>query len=173
MKHKSTAAIGSAVFFIAAPCVVAGLVPWLLTGWEFGPPWPASAPLAVIGVLIMVAGAALLVNAFVRFAWEGRGTPAPVAPTEELVITGPYRWVRNPMYLAVLAVIIGQALLLRQVTLLIYAAVVATAFVTFVKLYEERVLFERYGEAYLRYQAAVPGWIPRSPRADGGIARRD
>jgi protein-S-isoprenylcysteine O-methyltransferase Ste14 len=164
LKHRSTAAIGSAVFFIAAPCVVAGLVPWLLTRWEFGPPWPASAPLAVIGVLMMVAGAALLMNAFIRFAWEGRGTPAPVAPTEELVITGPYRWVRNPMYLAVLAVIIGQALLLRQVTLLIYAAVVATAFVTFVTLYEERVLDERYGEAYRRYRAAVPGWIPRPPR---------
>jgi protein-S-isoprenylcysteine O-methyltransferase Ste14 len=164
LTHRSTAAIGSAVFFIAAPCVVAGLVPWLLTRWEFGPPWPAAALLAVIGLLIMVAGAAVLVNAFVRFAWEGRGTPAPVAPTEELVITGPYRWVRNPMYLAVLAVIIGQALLLRQVTLLIYAAVVAAAFLTFVKLYEERVLLERYGEEYRRYQAAVPGWIPRPPR---------
>jgi len=65
------------------------------------------------------------------------------------------------MYLAVVAAIIGQALLLRQVSLLIYAAVVAAAFLTFVKLYEERVLSERYGEAYRRYQAAVPGWIPR------------
>ena len=164
MKHKSMAAIGSAVFFIAAPCVVAGFVPWLVTQWEFGPPWPASALFAVIGVLLIVAGAAVLVNDFVRFAWEGRGTPAPVAPTEELVITGPYRWVRNPMYLAVLAAIIGQALLLRQVTLLIYAAVMAAAFLSFVKLYEERVLFERYGEAYRRYQEAVPGWIPRPRR---------
>jgi protein-S-isoprenylcysteine O-methyltransferase Ste14 len=158
------AAIGSAVFFIAAPCVVAGFVPWLVTQWDFGPPWPASALFAVIGVLLIVAGAAVLVNAFVRFAWEGRGTPAPVAPTEELVITGPYRWVRNPMYLAVLAAIIGQALLLRQVTLLIYAAVMATAFLSFVKLYEERVLSARYGEAYRRYQEAVPGWIPRPRR---------
>jgi protein-S-isoprenylcysteine O-methyltransferase Ste14 len=158
---RLTAALGSAVFFIVAPCVVAGVVPWLLTRWEFGPPWPASALIAVIGVLITVAGAAVLVNAFVRFAWEGRGTPAPVAPTEELVITGPYRWVRNPMYLAVVAAIIGQALLLRQVSLLIYAAVVAAAFLTFVKLYEERVLSERYCEAYRRYRAAVPGWIPR------------
>ena len=68
------------------------------------------------------------------------------------------------MYLAVLAVIIGQALLLRQVTLLIYAAVVAAAFLTFVKLYEEHVLADRYGEAYRRYQEAVPEWIPRPPR---------
>jgi protein-S-isoprenylcysteine O-methyltransferase Ste14 len=161
---RPTAAVGSAVFFIVAPCVVAGVVPWLLTRWEFGPPWPAPALIAVIGVVIMVAGAAVLGNAFVRFAWEGRGTPAPVAPTEELVITGPYRWVRNPMYLAVVAAIIGQALLLRQVSLLIYGAVVAAAFFTFVKSYEERVLSERYGEAYRRYRAAVPGWIPRPRR---------
>lgn len=164
MKHSSTAAVGTAIFFIAAPCVVAGFVPLLLTRWEFGPPWPASVLLAVIGVLIMIAGTAVLINAFVRFAREGRGTPAPVAPTEELVITGPYRWVRNPMYLAVVAVIIGQALLLRQASLLIYAAVVAAAFVAFVKLYEERVLAERYGEVYRSYQATVSGWIPRPPR---------
>jgi protein-S-isoprenylcysteine O-methyltransferase Ste14 len=164
LKHRSTAAVGSAIFFIAAPCVVAGLVPWLLTRWEFGPPWPASVLLAVIGVLIMIAGTAVLANAFVKFAREGRGTPAPVAPTEELVISGPYRWVRNPMYLAVVAVIIGQALLLRQASLLIYAAVVAAAFVSFVKLYEERVLAEQYGEAYRAYQATVSGWIPRPPR---------
>ena len=164
MKHSSTAAVGTAIFFIAAPCVVAGFVPLLLTRWEFGPPWPASALLAVIGVLIMIVGAAVLVNAFVRFAREGRGTPAPVAPTEELVITGPYRWVRNPMYLAVIGVIIGQALFLRQASLLIYAAVVAAAFVAFVKLYEERVLAERYGEVYRSYQATVSGWIPRPPR---------
>ncbi len=74
---RPTAALGSAVFFIVAPCVVAGVVPWLLTRWEFGPPWPASALIAVIGVLLMVAGAAVLGIAFVRFAWEGRGTPAP------------------------------------------------------------------------------------------------
>ena len=164
MKHSSAAGVGTAIFFIAAPCVVAGLVPWLLTRWEFGPPWPASGLLAVIGVVITIAGAAVLVNAFVRFAREGRGTPAPVAPTEELVITGPYRWVRNPMYLAVVAVIIGQALLLRQASLLIYGAVVAAAFVAFVKLYEERVLAERYGDAYRSYQATVSGWIPRPPR---------
>jgi protein-S-isoprenylcysteine O-methyltransferase Ste14 len=112
----------------------------------------------------MSAGAAVLVNAFIRFAREGRGTPAPIAPTEELVITGPYRWVRNPMYLAVVAVIIGQALLLRQASLLIYAAVVAAAFVSFVKLYEERVLADRYGEVYRRYQDTVAAWIPRPPR---------
>jgi len=161
---RPTAALGSAVFFLVAPCVVAGVVPWLLTRWKFGPPWPASAFIAVVGVLLVVAGAAALGSAFVRFAWEGRGTPAPIAPTEELVITGPYRWVRNPMYVAVVAAIIGQGLLLRQVSLLIYAAAVAGAFFTFVKLYEEPVLSERYGEAYGRYQAAVPGWIPRPRR---------
>jgi|SRR5215211_3303275 len=159
-----TAALGSTIFFVAAPGVVAGLVPWLLTGWERNDLWPGSALLAVLGVMLILAGIAVLVNAFLRFVKDGRGTPAPVAPTEELVITGPYRWVRNPMYLAVVAVIIGQVLLLQQASLLIYTAVVTAAFVGFVKLYEEPVLTERYGDAYRRYQAAVPGWIPRPGR---------
>ncbi len=158
------AAFGSAAFFIIAPGIVAGLVPWLLTRWEPGPAWPGSTLFAVFGGLMILAGAAILLNAFVRFVVDGRGTPAPVAPTEELVITGPYRWVRNPMYVAVVAVIIGQALLLRQTSLLIYAAVVAVAFVAFVKFYEEPVLTDRYGDAYRRYQAAVPGWVPRLRR---------
>ena len=164
MKRTWAAGIGSAVFFIAAPGTVAGLVPWLLTRWKAGPRWPGSTLLAVLGVLIMLAGTAVLVNAFVRFVKDGLGTPAPVAPTQELVITGPYRWVRNPMYLAVVAVITGQGLLLRQPSLLIYAAIVAAAMITFVKLYEEPVLAQRYGDAYRRYQEAVPGWLPRPRR---------
>jgi protein-S-isoprenylcysteine O-methyltransferase Ste14 len=162
-----TAALGSIVFFIAAPGVVAGFVPWLLTGWKRGDPWPGSALFTFLGVLWILIGTALLVNAFFRFVRDGRGTPAPIAPTKELVIAGPYRWVRNPMYVAVVAVIIGQALLLQRGSLLIYAAVVAAAFVAFVKLYEEPVLAERYGEAYHQYQAAVPGWIPRPGRRWG------
>ena len=87
---------------------------------------------------------------------RGRGTPAPVAPTEELVITGPIDGCVT-QYLAVVAVIVGQALLLRQASLLTYEAVVAAAFFTFVKLYEERVLAERYGDVYRRYRAQCRG----------------
>jgi protein-S-isoprenylcysteine O-methyltransferase Ste14 len=114
---------------------------------------------------MIIIGLALLVAAFAQFVREGRGTPAPVAPTEQLVVHGLYRFVRNPMYLAVGAVIIGQALLFPSLGVLIWAAVFAVAVVIFVKAYEEPILRRRYGEQYTAYCAAVPGWRPRlTPR---------
>jgi protein-S-isoprenylcysteine O-methyltransferase Ste14 len=102
---RAGAAVGSAVFFALAPGVVAGVVPWWLTGWEATDlPW-WWLPLRVAGVVLLVAGAGVLVHAFARFVAEGVGTPAPVAPTRELVVGGLYRYVRNPMYLAVAALI--------------------------------------------------------------------
>jgi len=100
---------GSALFFIAAPCVVAGLVPWLLTD-RYHLPLSAVPGFAAVGAILIVAAAALLLHSFARFALEGLGTPAPVAPTERLVVGGIYRHVRNPMYVAVLSIIFGQAL---------------------------------------------------------------
>jgi protein-S-isoprenylcysteine O-methyltransferase Ste14 len=103
----------------------------------------------------------VLISAFARFVTEGLGTPAPVAPTERLVVGGLYRHVRNPMYLAVLAAIVGQALILGRAALLVYGAVVAVAFVAFVRLYEEPTLKATFGDAYETYRRAVPGWWPR------------
>jgi protein-S-isoprenylcysteine O-methyltransferase Ste14 len=162
--RKLTAAFGTSVFFAMAPGVVAGLVPWMLTGWEVENRY--WVPLRLLGAVLVAAGAVVLIQAFARFVSEGVGTPAPIAPTEHLVIGGLYRYVRNPMYLAVLAVIIGQALILGEPVLLVYGAVVATAFVVFVKLYEEPYLWERYGEDYESYRRAVPAWLPRRPRRD-------
>ena len=108
-----------------------------------------------------MAGAGVLVQAFARFVAEGLGTPAPVAPTRELVVGGLYRYVRNPMYLAVLATIVGQALVLGRLVLLPYAAVMAVAFVVFVHWYEEPTLAEQFGARYQAYRRAVPGWWPR------------
>jgi protein-S-isoprenylcysteine O-methyltransferase Ste14 len=157
----SRAAAGSALFFVLAPGVVAGLIPWWLTGWEREELW---APLRVAGGALLVVGLAVLLHAFARFVVEGLGTPAPVAPTEHLVVGGLYRYVRNPMYLAVLAAIVGQALLLGQLELLAYAAVVALAFVAFVHWYEEPTLHRQFGEEYEKYRRQVPGWIPRLRR---------
>ena len=153
-----SAALGSAVFLLAAPGVVAGLVPWLITGWDSSDP-----PLAValLGAALIVAGAGVLLHAFGRFVVEGLGTPAPVAPTERLVVGGLYRYVRNPMYLAVVSTIAGQALLLGQWVLLAYAAGMWLVFFAFVRLYEEPTLAARYGEAYEEFRRAVPGWWPR------------
>jgi protein-S-isoprenylcysteine O-methyltransferase Ste14 len=156
--HRGTAAIGSIVFFIAAPGIVAGLIPWWLTGWQVE---NGSAPLQVLGALVIAAGLAVLVQAFVRFVVDGFGTPAPVAPTEELVVSGLYRHVRNPMYIAVVAIIAGQALVLGQPVLLAYAAAMWAVFAGFVRAYEEPTLLETYGAQYEAYRRAVPAWLPR------------
>ena len=159
MRTKAAAIAGSAGFLVVAPGVVAGLVPWWLTGWQQGAGWPV--PVRVTGWLLIAAGTAALLGSFTQFALEGRGTPAPPAPTEHLVVRGLYRYVRNPMYLAVTAVITGQALVLGRPVLLGYAVVVAAAFVAFVYGYEQPALARRYGAEYEAYRRAVPGWWPR------------
>jgi protein-S-isoprenylcysteine O-methyltransferase Ste14 len=159
--RRSYAAIGAAAFFFLAPGVVAGVLPWWVTRWQVRWLLPGWTVIAILGGTMIVVGTAFLVHAFVRFVREGAGTPAPVAPTERLVVGGAYRYVRNPMYLAVLAVIVGQALLLGQPRLFIYAAVVAAIMVAFVRVYEEPVLSRKFGREYEDYRRQVPGWWPR------------
>ena len=117
--RKRTAVVGSVLFFILAPGVVVGLIPWLLTRWQVREPLPYWVLMRVLGGILLVAGLIALVGAFVRFVVEGLGTPAPVAAPERLVVGGVYRYVRNPMYVAVLADIAGQALLAGQKRLLL------------------------------------------------------
>jgi protein-S-isoprenylcysteine O-methyltransferase Ste14 len=156
------AALGSAVFFVVAPGAVAGLLPWWLTGYRTAPApgWLLGLRL-VVGALVLLAGLVVLVRAFARFVREGRGTPAPVAPTEVLVVGGEYRYVRNPMYVAVVACVLGQALVLGSLALVGYAVVVWLAMAAFVRWYEEPTLQARYGSRYEEYRRAVPAWIPR------------
>ena len=156
--RKPSAIAGSAVFFIVAPCLIAGLAPWGITRWQDA----SVSPLAIIPAAILIlSGIAVLLHAFARFALEGGGTPAPVAPTERLVIGGIYRHVRNPMYVAVIAIIFGQALLFSSSALVLYGALVAAAMVAFVLTYEEPTLSRRYGASYQTYRQNVPGWLPR------------
>ena len=152
--------IGTIVFLLLAPGVVAGLIPWIISGWRpydwGGAAWVAV-PIAWIAIAV---GMAVLLHAFGLFALH-RGTPAPIAPTQTLVVTGVYRFVRNPMYLAVLAIILGQALLFGSWWLVAYAGIALAAVFTFVKGYEEPTLTRTYGEQYLDYRRNVPGWWPR------------
>ncbi len=168
--RKPIASAGTAIFFVLAPGVVAGLVPWWLTGWRGGqslPSW-AWAPLRVAAGILILVGVVVLVSAFVRFVAEGAGTPAPVAPTEHLVVGGLFRYVRNPMYLAVVATILGQALAVGRPTLFVYTAAVGVAMVAFVHGYEEPALRRRFGAQYEDYRHAVPAWWPRRrPRQPG------
>jgi protein-S-isoprenylcysteine O-methyltransferase Ste14 len=156
--RRPTAAAGSALFFVVAPCVVAGLVPWLLTRWRTES-WPPA--VRVAGALLLAAGAVAIVQSFVRFVVEGGGTPAPVGPTERLVVGGLYRYVRNPIYIALVLVIVGQALLLGRFVLLVYAVAVWAACALFVLAYEEPTLRRQFGRAYEEYRRAVPAWLPR------------
>ena len=151
-----------------APGVVAGLIPWLLTGWEAAdpPPW---LPLGIVGALLLVAGVIVLLQAFARFVTEGIGTPAPVAPTERLVVGGLYRYVRNPMYLAVAATIVGQALLLGRSVLLAYTA----AFVVAVALascagYEEPTLHRALRRGVRRLPPRRAGLVAAPPAVAAG-----
>ena len=159
--RKPTAAIGSAVMFIVGPGLVIGVVPWLLTRWQFRDPTPYWAIFRVLGVLLILAGPVVLIQAFVRFVTEGFGTPLPVAAPQHLVVGGLYRCVRNPMYVAMLAVILGQALLFGQLGPLVYAAILWVRMASVVRWHEEPVLARRFGADYDVYRRAVPAWRPR------------
>ena len=156
-----SAIAGTIVFFFLAPGIVAGVVPWGISGWRLHAPFPGYGLLQILGAILIAGGLAALIHSFARFALEGRGTPAPVAPTAQLVGGGLYRYVRNPMYVAVLAIIGGQALLFGNIGVAVYGMVVFTAVHAFVLAYEEPTLRETYGADYDAYRANVPRWIPR------------
>ncbi len=158
---RARAILASAVFLVLAPGSIAVLVPWWICRWQFGEPLLGFAALRVVGVLLIAAGAPVLLDSFARFALEGLGTPAPVMPTRHLVVTGLFRYVRNPIYVAVLALILGQGLLFDSVNVLLYGALVCVAFHLFVRLYEEPTLLKSFGREYEEYRANVPRWIPR------------
>jgi protein-S-isoprenylcysteine O-methyltransferase Ste14 len=159
--RKSQALVRSSIFFLAAPGCVVGVIPYWLSGWRLERPLHHWLPLRVAGAALLIASTAVLIHAFARFVTEGAGTPAPIAPTERLVIGGAYRYVRNPMYLAVVGAIVGQAAILWQLRLLFYASLVFLVVASFVRSYEEPRLRRTYGVTYDRYRQSVPGWLPR------------
>jgi protein-S-isoprenylcysteine O-methyltransferase Ste14 len=159
--RRVAAIFGSAIFLVIAPGAVAVYVPWLISRWRVAPPLLGFWPFRIAGPLLIAAGLPVLLDSFARFAIEGLGTPAPVAPPKHLVITGLYRFVRNPMYVSVLMLIFGQGLLFGNVRLLEYGVIVWLGSFAFVVLYEEPALHHKFGPAYEQYRAQVPRWIPR------------
>src|ERR1700687_3451518 len=140
---KTIAVLGSALFFAVAASSVAGLVPWWITHWEFRPPFFDLEATRAVGILLIVAGLPGLVDSFARFALQGLGTPAPIAPTQNLVVTGLYRYVRNPIYVAVVAVILGQAILFGEWRLITYGGLMWLAFHPLVPSHEEAVVCQK------------------------------
>ncbi|HXG80230.1 MAG TPA: isoprenylcysteine carboxylmethyltransferase family protein [Sphingomicrobium sp.] len=167
MRSRATALAGSLLFLLVAPGTIAGYLPWLISHWRFEQDFGLSPLLDAAGLMLIMLGLAGLLESFVRFAIKGLGTPAPIAPTKHLIVSGLYRHVRNPMYVSVVAIIIGQSLLFGQAGLLAYGALVWAGFHLFVLFYEEPVLRRRYGAEYDRFTRAVPRWLPRLRPWDG------
>jgi protein-S-isoprenylcysteine O-methyltransferase Ste14 len=162
--------LGFVLFVGPGPLTV--LVPWLLSGWEVQEPLFGWAWLRAVGIALLVFGVPVLTESIARFVWKGRGTLTPMVPTRHLVISGLYRYVRNPMYVGVIAIIFGEALVLGSGDVLIYAAVVALGFHLFVVLYEEPTLRRTYGSEYRDYCTGVGRWIPRLTPAPPSPGRR-
>jgi len=161
MVRKVLAIVGSAVFLVIAPGVVAGLVPWWISRWRVEASFFGMPLFRFVGGILLTLGIIGLLDSFVRFALQGAGTPAPVFPTRHLVVTGLYRYVRNPMYVAVVSTIFGQSLILGNVGLLAYGGLVWLLFHLFVLAYEEPALRASFGSEYKYFCAEVPRWIPR------------
>jgi len=151
-------ALKSLLFLIVAPGMVAGYIPLALlrTG-----PQIETGFLAYLAFPLWIIGGVILLLSFWNFLIEGRGTPAPIDPPKELVAVGFYRYVRNPMYVAILAILIGHLPWFGYWNLLIYAIVVFIGFNTFVAYYEEPTLKRKFGASYEDYLKRVPRWIPR------------
>ncbi len=158
MRSVVGAAAASIAFAIVAPGTVVGLVPWLLARWYPEPGLPAA--IRPVGWVLVVPGLVVLADSFISFV-RARGSPAPPVPTEHLVVAGFYRWVRNPMYVAIVVTLIGEALIYSRVVLIVYAALVWLAFHLFVLLYEEPSLARRFGAEYEDYRLRVGRWLPR------------
>jgi protein-S-isoprenylcysteine O-methyltransferase Ste14 len=160
-RRRVLSVLGSALFFVLAPGTFGVYVPYRLTGWQVQTPLVPVPGIRALGAVLIAAGAASVVESFLRFAIVGLGTPAPVAPPKHLVVSGQYRFVRNPMYVALVAMVIGQALLFGSSHLLIYAAIVWAIVHFWVLVYEEPNLAGRFGESYAEYRRHVRRWWPR------------
>jgi protein-S-isoprenylcysteine O-methyltransferase Ste14 len=159
--RRFSAVLGTLAFLILAPGTVAGFVPWWISRWQFRPRFFGFAGFRVVGVWLIAAGLLVVLDSFARFAVQGVGTPAPVFPTETLVVKGFYRHVRNPMYVAVAWMILGQGLLLGDPRILLYLMIPCLAAHLFVVFYEEPTLRKSFGVQYETYCAHVPRWVPR------------
>ena len=136
------------------------LVPWWLTGWRLRHLLHYWSVAEAVGIVLIVAGLIAVVHVFVQFVRAG-GTPMPGAMTGHLVVTGLNRYVRNPIYLAVMTLFVGEALLFGQFSMLVYAITVWVGAAAFVRWYEEPALAAHFGADFDAYRRAVPAWRPR------------
>ena len=158
---REPAVLGSALFLILAAGIGAGLVPWWISHWNVQAPLLGVPLVRALGAFLVVFGIIVVVDSFARFAFQGLGTPAPVFPTRHLVVTGFYRYVRNPIYLAAVSLILGEGLILGNVNVLTYGVLAWLGTHGFVVAYEEPTLRETFGAEYDAFCSNVPRWLPR------------
>ena len=158
--------VGTVLFVVCVPGTVVVYIPYALCRWHPGPAFLGVAATRWVGAVFIVGALPVFFDFVGRFVREGEGTPAPVAPPVRLVVGGTFRYVRNPGYVAVVSLLLGQALLFASVAILLYALAVALAFHTFVIVYEEPTLRRHFGAEYDAYCRKVPRWLPRL-RASG------
>jgi len=151
-------ALKSIIFFILAPGMVAGYIPFALL--RIGSQTQTGFP-SYLAFPLWITGIATLIWCFWDFVQKGKGTPAPIDPPKELVVSGLYNYVRNPMYVGIILILIGHFVWFGFWSLVMYAFIVFMAFSAFVIFYEEPNLKKRFGAAYEEYCKRVPRWIPR------------
>jgi protein-S-isoprenylcysteine O-methyltransferase Ste14 len=155
---ESMTAAAAILYTVLVPGVLTILIPWLIVdrhaAFPAGVPWASR-----LGWLAVIGGGLVVIRCVRDFITVGRGTPAPSAPPQALVATGPYRWSRNPMYAGMLAMILGEALVSWSLPLLLHALGMWTAMQAFLLAYEEPSLRRRFGPAYDEYRRLVPRWI--------------
>ena len=154
----------SLFYALILPGSVTLLIPYFILSPRGDIAVPQWGPVQILAVLVIVAGAVVLIRCIADFARLGRGTLAPVDPPKTLVVRGLYRYVRNPMYVGVLGVLLGEAALFQSVALLTYTAIWFLFVNLFVIFYEEPTLRGQFGESYEHYRRAVGRWIPGRPK---------
>lgn len=165
LNRRALAILGTAVFLVLAPGFFVVLVPFWISRWRIQLPLLGFMPFRIFGVVLMAASLPVLLESFARFALQGFGTPAPIFPTQHLIVKGSYRHLRNPMYVAVVSMVLGQGLLFGNPRLLLYGVVAWLGTFLFVLSYEEPTLRRTFGTEYDAYCANMPRWIPRlTPR---------
>jgi protein-S-isoprenylcysteine O-methyltransferase Ste14 len=157
--------VASLLFLVLAPGTVVGLVPYWLTGWRVDKPFLGAPILRVAGTALVCAGLASLLDSFARFVFVGLGTPAPIAPPTRLVVSGQYRYVRNPMYVGVLLIQVGTIVWFGTLAQAVYWLFLFIGFNLFIRANEEPYLSRTFGAAYAEYCRSVPRWLPRRRRA--------
>jgi protein-S-isoprenylcysteine O-methyltransferase Ste14 len=148
------------IFTFLVPGTVTILIPYWLLSSRFAPPPMPLGIFRYCGVPLILIGASIYSWCAWDFTFAGRGTPAPIDPPKELVVRGLYRYVRNPMYIGVLSILLGEALFFAAQRLFVYTAVAFILYYLIVLLYEEPVLRQKFGESYRKYCQVVPRWLP-------------